>query len=143
MFVTHNTMTAPLAPCGQSELEDCGLRLVLDRLGEKWTVMTMAELASGPRRYRQLQRALQGVTQRMLTLTLQRLERDGYVSRTVEPTVPPAVTYALTERGSGFAVQVAGLVDWSRANKGAIEQSRQDYDRQRAATSRPYIVVPE
>ncbi len=143
MFVPHSKTVAPLDPCGQPEHEDCGLRLVLDRLGEKWTVMTIAELASGPRRYRQLQRALHGVTQRMLTLTLQRLERDGFVSRTVEPTIPPAVTYALTERGQGFAEQVAGLVDWSRANRQVIEQSRQDYDRRRAASPRPYIVVPE
>jgi len=143
MFVPHSKTATPLAPCGQPEHEDCGLRLVLDRLGEKWTVMTIAELASGPRRYRQLQRALYGVTQRMLTLTLQRLERDGFVNRTVEPTVPPAVTYALTQRGEAFAIQVAGLVDWSRANKRAIEESRQDYDGRRAVSPRPYMVVPE
>lgn len=131
MFAEENFAEDTLRPCGQPDHEDCGLRLVLDRLGEKWTVMTMAELAAGPRRYRVLQRALQGITQRMLTLTLRRLERDGLVSRSVEPTNPPSVTYALTHRGETLAALVVGLVDWSRAHKNGIEASQAAFDMRR------------
>lgn len=124
-------MVQDLESCGTPEHEDCGLRLVLDRLGEKWTVMTIAELANSPRHYNDLERALHGVTQRMLTLTLRRLERDGMVSRTVEPTNPPSVTYALTERGRSLAGMVVGLVEWSKANKDAILTSQQIFDDRR------------
>lgn len=128
MFAANLTPDDALKPCGSDQHEDCGLRLVLDRLGEKWTVMSLAELTAGPRRYRELERSLEGVTQRMLTLTLRRLERDGFVSRTVEPTNPPSVTYALTQRGRSFASVVASLVDWSRVNKDAIVTSQNDFD---------------
>lgn len=128
MSVANTEVTARLAPCGQPDHEDCGLRDVLDRLGERWTVMTIAELFGGARRFRQLERSLSGISQRMLTLTLRRLERDGLVDRSVEATVPPAVTYSLTERGTSFAGLVAGLVDWSRANKASIAASRERFD---------------
>ena len=75
----------PLSPCGLPGHDDCGLTLVLDRLGEKWTVMTLAELSAGPRRYRELERGLEGISQRMMTLTLRRLERDGAASRYAVP----------------------------------------------------------
>lgn len=117
-----------LEPCGASDHEDCGLRLALDRLGEQWTVMTLAELVPGPRRYRELERALTGISQRMMTLTLRRLERDGHVLRHVEPTVPPSVTYELTELGRSFADQVVSLVAWSRARKAQIEASQRRFD---------------
>lgn len=131
MFVAKTEMMPNLESCGDPEHEDCGLRLILDRLGEKWTVMTIAELANSPRRYNDLERALHGVTQRMLTLTLRRLERDGMVNRTVEPTNPPSVTYALTERGQSFADVVVGLITWSRANKNAILTSQKIFDDRR------------
>lgn len=72
-------VTADLAPCGLPEHPDCGIRDVLDRVGDKWSVLVIVELASGPRRFRQLQRAVDGISQRMLTLTVRRLERDGLV----------------------------------------------------------------
>ena len=89
MSVTHTDVRhdASLEPCGSTDHVDCGLRLVLDRLGEQWTVMTLAELSVGPRRYRELERSLDGISQRMMTLTLRRLERDGHVLRHVTPTV--------------------------------------------------------
>lgn len=71
-----------------TEHPDCGIREVLDRLGDKWSVLIIVELANGPRRFRQLQRAIAGISQRMLSLTVRRLERDGLVLRTVPPTVP-------------------------------------------------------
>ncbi|MBS9719177.1 helix-turn-helix transcriptional regulator [Tianweitania sp. BSSL-BM11] len=102
--------------------------MILDRLGEQWTVMTLAELATGPRRYRELERALQGISQRMMTLTLRRLERDGHVLRHVEPTIPPSVTYELSPLGQSFASQVAALVAWSRQSKTQIEAARTAFD---------------
>lgn len=104
------------------------MRLILDRLGEQWTVMALAELSAGPRRYREIERALNGISQRMMTLTLRRLERDGHVLRHVEPTVPPSVTYELSDLGRSFAAQVAELVAWSRARKADIEAARKAYE---------------
>ncbi len=102
--------------------------MILDRLGEQWTVMTLAELSAGPRRYRELERALLGISQRMMTLTLRRLERDGHVLRHVEPSIPPSVTYELSPIGQSFAAQVAALVEWSRRTKSGIEASRASFD---------------
>ncbi|SMC43507.1 helix-turn-helix domain-containing protein [Rhizobium sp. RU36D] len=128
MSVANTDVTLDLEPCGQPDHEDCGLRDVLDRLGERWTVMAIAELARGPRRFRQLERALPGISQRMMTLTVRRLERDGMVSRLVEPTVPPSVTYELTPLGREFAEMVISLVDWSRRHKSQIALARADFD---------------
>ena len=123
-------MADALVPCGSSDHEDCGLRLILDRLGEQWTVMALAELSPGPRRYRELERALTGISQRMMTLTLRRLERDGHVLRHVEPSVPPRVTYELSDLGRSFADQVAALVEWSRQRKIEIHAAQERFDRQ-------------
>lgn len=128
MFAATKPEFNILEPCGTPEHEDCGLRLTLDRLGEKWTVMAVAELSAGPHRYREIERALSGVTQRMLTLTLRRLERDGLVHREVEPTNPPSVTYSLTPRGIAFSAITASLVTWSRENKADILAARDAYD---------------
>ncbi|MBB6510892.1 MULTISPECIES: helix-turn-helix domain-containing protein [Rhizobium/Agrobacterium group] len=124
---------AVLIPCGAPGDEDCGLRLILDRLGEQWTVMALAELTPGPRRYRQLERALSGISQRMMTLTLRRLERDGHVVRHVEASVPPSVTYELTQLGRSFASQVAALVEWSRDSKHQIELAQESFDARQGA----------
>ncbi|MBM0275778.1 winged helix-turn-helix transcriptional regulator [Micromonospora tarensis] len=124
--VTHST--ADLEPCGQAEHPDCGIRDVLDRVGDKWSVLVIVELASGPRRFRQLQRAIDGISQRMLTLTVRRLERDGLVRRTVYPSVPAQVDYRLTQTGASLTHLVKALADWSLAHRAAIAQARQDYD---------------
>ncbi len=137
MSVSHTEVTrtngeargiAELEPCGQADHPDCGIRDVLDRVGDKWSVLVVVELASGVRRFRELQRAIDGISQRMLTLTVRRLERDGLVIRTVYPTVPAQVTYELTARGASLTHLVKQLADWSLANRDAIGQSRQDYD---------------
>lgn len=128
----HTEGTAVLEPCGSPEHPDCGLRDLLDRIGDRWSVMAIAELGSGPRRFRELQRGLHGISQRMLTLTLRRLERDGLVLRTVYPTVPPAVTYELTDRGASLTLLIGQLVDWSSLHKDAIEESRARWDAERA-----------
>ncbi|MEU2119668.1 helix-turn-helix domain-containing protein [Streptomyces sp. NPDC016459] len=121
----HTEVTAePLVSCA----EECGVRDVQDRLGDKWTVHVVVELAPGPRRFRELQRLVTGVSQRMLTLTLRRLERDGLVSRTVYPTTPPQVEYALTETGHSMTHLIKQLVDWSLDHRAVIARSREEWD---------------
>ncbi|MDA1385709.1 helix-turn-helix domain-containing protein [Glycomyces lechevalierae] len=101
---------------------------MLDRLGDKWTVLVVVELAKGVRRFRELERAIPGISQRMLTLTTKRLWRDGLVERTVYPTIPPQVEYRLTPVGHSLAGMVNGLADWSREHKDAIATARATWD---------------
>ncbi|MFI6262891.1 winged helix-turn-helix transcriptional regulator [Micromonospora sp. NPDC051006] len=128
MSAGHTAVTADLEPCGLPEHPDCGIRDVLDRLGDKWSVLAIVELTVGTRRFRELQRSIHGISQRMLTLTLRRLERDGLVLRTVFPTVPATVTYELTDRGRSLTHLVRQLTDWSLAHKDAIAGSRRAWD---------------
>ncbi|MEU8975522.1 helix-turn-helix domain-containing protein [Streptomyces monashensis] len=131
MSPTHTEVTttpADLDPCGHEEHPDCGIRDVLDRIGDKWSVLVIVELASGPRRFRELQRAIDGISQRMLTLTVRRLERDGLVLRTVYPTVPAQVDYRLTETGASLTHLVKALTDWSLAHRAVIAEARHRYD---------------
>lgn len=132
MSLTHTGVTttpADLDPCGREDHPDCGIRDVLDRIGDKWSVLVIVELAGGPRRFRALQRSVEGISQRMLTLTVRRLERDGLVLRTVYPTVPAQVDYRLTETGAGLTHLVKALADWSLAHRAAIAEARHTYDR--------------
>ncbi|WP_406318770.1 helix-turn-helix transcriptional regulator [Streptosporangium sp. NBC_01639] len=128
MSVGHSAVTTePVVSCG-GEHEDCGIREVLDRIGDKWSVLVVVELAQGMHRFRQLQRAVPGISQRMLTLTVRRLERDGLVSRTVHPTVPPQVEYELTETGHSLTHLVKALADWSAEHRDGIAASRRAWD---------------
>ncbi|MFJ2651550.1 winged helix-turn-helix transcriptional regulator [Streptomyces sp. NPDC087420] len=104
------------------------LRDVLQRIGDKWSVIVICRLDGAPRRFNELRRLTDGITQRMLSATLRRLERDGLVSRTVHPTVPPRVEYALTERGRGLHAILYRVVDWTEENLAGIEASRAAYD---------------
>lgn len=106
----------------------CELRDVLDRVGDKWSVLVMDLLGHGPRRYSQLQRDIEGISQRMLTLTLRSLERDGLVTRTVTPTSPPRVDYALTEVGQTLSVEVGSLLRWAELHREYVAASRATYD---------------
>ncbi|GGQ87897.1 winged helix-turn-helix transcriptional regulator [Kitasatospora griseola] len=136
MSLTHTEVTTPatsatpaeLEPCGRQDHPDCGIRDVLDRIGDKWSVLVVVELAGGPRRFRELQRAVEGISQRMLTLTVRRLERDGLVLRTAYPTVPAQVDYRLTATGAGLTHLVKALADWSLAHRAAIAEARRAYD---------------
>jgi DNA-binding HxlR family transcriptional regulator len=119
--------TEPVISCGE-EHEDCGIRDVLDRVGDKWSVLLIVELAQGVHRFRELQRAVPGISQRMLTLTVRRLERDGLVSRTVHATVPPRVDYELTPMGHSLTFLLRALADWSADHRVAIAESRQRWD---------------
>src|SRR5882757_1780013 len=115
----------PTGPCGD---DDCGIRDVLDRLGDRWTVLVIVELSKGPRRFRESERAIPGISQRMLTLTTKRLCRDGLVERIAYPTVPPQVEYRLTTMGHSLSDTIFNLADWSRSHKSAIAAARSHWD---------------
>jgi DNA-binding HxlR family transcriptional regulator len=112
------------------------LREVLDRLGDKWTVIVICRLDDGPRRFNELRRMTDGITQRMLSATLRRLERDGLVTRTVLPTVPPQVEYDLTASGHSLHTILYQLVDWTDDHLAGIQQSRAAYDKKTKADVR-------
>ena len=104
------------------------VREVLNRVGDKWSVFVVAMLGDGPRRFSDLRRAIEGVSQRMLTLTLRGLERDGLVTRTVYPTIPPRVEYKLTKLGRTLIPPIRALASWSAKNRESIQAARDQYD---------------
>ncbi len=109
--------------------EDCrAVSEVLARVGDKWTVLVVSTLGDGPKRFNELRRSLGSISQRMLTLTLRGLERDGLVSRTVFPTIPPRVDYELTALGRSLLAPVQELGLWARQNRPAIQQARAQFD---------------
>ena len=101
---------------------------LLQRIGDKWSVLVVETLGSGPMRFNELRRAIPTVSQRMLTLTLRNLERDGLVDRTVTPSIPPRVDYELTELGRSLQKPICGLVRWSMDHVGEINEARERYD---------------
>lgn len=128
----HSDVTAPATQHGT---EDCrAVSSVLARVGDKWSVLVIMLLQGGPRRFNELKRMINGISQRMLTLTLRGLERDGLVTRTVYPTIPPRVDYALTDLGRSLAGPVKALGDWAFANMTDIEQARRAFDIRNDAT---------
>ncbi len=109
--------------------EDCrAVSEVLARVGDKWTVLVVTVLGDGPKRFNEIRRALGSISQRMLTMTLRGLERDGLVTRTVFPTIPPRVDYELTSLGHSLLEPVSGLGLWARHNRRAIEEARRRFD---------------
>ena len=109
--------------------EDCrAISEVLSRIGDKWTVLVVSTLGDGPKRFNELRHALGSISQRMLTLTLRALERDGLVTRTVFPTIPPRVVYELTRLGRSLLEPVNALGLWARKNRSAIQQARRRFD---------------
>ena len=104
---------------------------VLARVGDKWSMQIVIELAEGPLRFNTLRRAIDGISQRMLTRTLRNLERDGLVSRTVTPSVPPRVDYALTELGHSLREPVCRLGQWAVMHREAMADARARFDRER------------
>jgi DNA-binding HxlR family transcriptional regulator len=118
-----------LIPRNLQVAEDCrAVSEVLARVGDKWTVLVVGVLGEGPKRFNELRRALGSISQRMLTLTLRGLERDGLVTRTVFPTIPPRVDYALTKLGHSLLDPVSQLGLWARQHRSAIEQARRRFD---------------
>ena len=109
--------------------EDCrAVSEVLSRVGDKWTVLVVSTLGDGAKRFNELRKALGSISQRMLTLTLRALERDGLVTRTVTPTNPPRVDYELTKLGRSLLDPVSELGLWARKNRPAIAQARERFD---------------
>ncbi|MGB3867778.1 MAG: helix-turn-helix domain-containing protein [Xanthobacteraceae bacterium] len=101
---------------------------VLARVGDKWTILVVMQLGEGPVRFNELRRRIGGISQRMLTFTLRGLERDGFVRRTVYPTVPPRVDYELTELGRSLRGPVRGLGEWAQRHLDAIEAAQRRFD---------------
>jgi DNA-binding HxlR family transcriptional regulator len=108
---------------------DCrAVASVLARVGDKWSVFVIMMLGDGPKRFNELKRMIGGISQRMLTLTLRGLERDGLVTRTVFPTIPPRVDYELTDLGRGLVKPVQALGQWVFEHKQEIEYARTSFD---------------
>jgi DNA-binding HxlR family transcriptional regulator len=104
------------------------VRDVLNRVGDKWSVLVVVLLGDGPKRFSELRRSIEGISQRMLTLTLRGLERDGLVTRTIFPTIPPRVDYELTAMGRTLLEPISALAEWSEENRSAIQEARNRYD---------------
>ena len=102
---------------------------ILARVGDKWSVLVVTRLGEGPRRFNELRRSIGGISQRMLTLTLRGLERDGLLTRTVFPTIPPRVDYALTPLGRDLLDPVSSLGAWALRNHAKIARAREQFDR--------------
>src|SRR5689334_20338466 len=101
---------------------------LLSRIGDKWTVLVVETLGAGPKRFNELRREIPSVSQRMLTLTLRNLERDGLVSRTVTPTIPPRVDYELTAMGHSLLKPVTALADWALQHVEEIHSAQSRFD---------------
>jgi DNA-binding HxlR family transcriptional regulator len=108
--------------------EACPVRDVLDRIGDKWSVLLVQNLSEGPLRFGALRRQISDISQRMLTETLRHLQRDGLISRKVYPTVPPSVEYALTDLGRSLLVPLEQLVAWSAQHHEVVKLSRKQFD---------------
>ena len=121
-------------------MERCpAVREVLNRVGDKWSVQIVAFLGDGAMRFSDLRRSIEGISQRMLTLTLRGLERDGLISRTVFPEIPPRVEYELTKLGNTLLEPIQGLSEWAERNRVAIQDARTTFDARsrKKPTSRP------
>ncbi len=118
-------------PATEPCLQSAGCRNVapvLNRVGDKWSMLIVMMLSDGPRRFSELKRAIDGISQRMLTLSLRGLERDGLVTRTVTPTIPPRVDYELTELGVSLRAPVRALGDWAIEHIACIRAAQEKFD---------------
>jgi DNA-binding HxlR family transcriptional regulator len=130
----HKKVTVPspamrLPPQPHLDSDCRGVASILSMVGDKWSVFVIMMLNDGPKRFNELKRMINGISQRMLTLTLRGLERDGLVTRTVFPTIPPRVDYELTALGRGLSKPVQALGMWAMEHKGEIEDARGRFDR--------------
>jgi len=128
------TASAPVAlteyegACLDKDADERAIRDVLTRVGDKWSLLVVATLRNGRLRFSELQRHIPGVSQRMLTLTLRQLERDGLLVREVHAEVPPRVEYELTGMGASLVDASVALLTWALENQPAIERARTAYD---------------
>ena len=125
-----DTNTSVRAPEASHSHAACKAEVeTLARIGDKWTVMVVGALSKGPIRYNEIRRRVEGISQRMLTLTLKGLEQDGLVTRTMYPTIPPRVDYELTELGRKLIVPLKALAKWARENRPAMLAAREAFQR--------------
>lgn len=119
-----------LRACGGADayLRSCASRTVLDVIANKWTCLLIGALQGGSMRFGELRRRLDGITQKSLTQALRRLERDGLVTRTLHPTIPPRVDYELTELGMNVSELLKAITGWSEEHAAEITKARQAYD---------------
>jgi len=116
-------------PVPELHAENCpAVAEVLSRVGDKWSVLIIAQLGHGPRRFNEIKRMIDGISQRMLTLTLRGLERDGLVTRSVTPSIPPRVDYALTDLGRDLLNPVQALGEWAVKHRTCIQAARARFD---------------
>lgn len=109
--------------------EDCrAVSEILQRIGDKWSLLVVRRLGDGPMRFNELRHAIGGISQKMLTSTLRSLERDGFVTRTVFPTIPPRVDYELTDLGRELLIPVKGLAEWAIRNMARVGEARERFD---------------
>jgi DNA-binding HxlR family transcriptional regulator len=130
---TDVTVLVPLEPYAHENSDCRGVASILARVGDKWSVFVIMLLGGGPRRFNEIKRMVGGISQRMLTLTLRGLERDGLVTRTVFPTIPPRVDYELTDLGRGLSQPVQALGMWAADHRTEIEDARARFDRRNEA----------
>jgi DNA-binding HxlR family transcriptional regulator len=121
-------VTAPAACTTNVLAQACTVRQVLDHVGGKWSISILLAAIAGPVRFSQLERIVEGISRRMLTLTLRNLERDGLLIRTVYPTVPPKVTYTATDMARELHDSLATLTDWAQRHRADIAAARTAYD---------------
>ena len=127
-----NPHDAPSATSDGPCLQTAGCRNVapvLNRVGDKWSMLIVMILSTGPRRFSELKREIDGISQRMLTLSLRGLERDGLLTRTVTPTIPPRVDYELTELGISLREPVKALGDWAIEHIACIRAAQDKFDK--------------
>jgi len=116
--------------------EECvSINEVLTRVGDKWSLQVISQLGEGTLRFTELKRSVNGISQRMLTLTLRQLERDGLVERTVYPTVPPKVEYTLSDFGRTILIPVTALAEWALTYRLDIQAAREAFDSRQLAVS--------
>jgi DNA-binding HxlR family transcriptional regulator len=133
-----------LKPGLRHESEDCrAVSDILGRVGDKWTVLVVGYLSDGPMRFSELKRGIGGISQKMLTITLRGLERDGFVTRTVFPSIPPRVDYELTDLGRELRVPVNALGEWARVNIARVRQARERFDNAQSEQSSPVVQATE
>jgi DNA-binding HxlR family transcriptional regulator len=129
---------------GQPSGDCIAVNDILSTIGDKWTVLIVVTLSKGPMRFNEIRRAVGGISQRMLTLTLRGLERDGFATRTVFPTVPPRVDYALTELGKTLIEPLAAIGTWAIAHRDEVVDARASFDAAKASlpsNSQPLIRI--